>query len=211
MGWSGGSEQNPGKTVFRPDRDLRSIALRFIERANCHIQPLRAAVIGEKERRPAASREGAKPARMPNISQFTRKKFDARSPDFAPGHERRRAGATTIDAMAIAELPRRLLQLVADTAAEAASFDFRFHPAFPCREISICLRRDPIPTLIARPPAAISKKRSRVTCIRPGRLASVMHTALQNELYPGFSGARLDGHVEVCAGDDEGQADRSSE
>ena len=84
-------------------------------------------MIGKEERRPAASREGPKPARIPNLPQFAGKEFDAISPDFAPRHEGCRARAATINAMTVAEMAWRIVQLVADTAAQATSFDLRFH------------------------------------------------------------------------------------
>jgi hypothetical protein len=99
----------------------------MVERANGHIHPLGLAVIGKEERCSAACRKGAKPARVPNLSQFAGKKFNAISPDFTPGNEGCRARAATINAMTVAKLARRIVQPVADAAAEATSFDLQFH------------------------------------------------------------------------------------
>ncbi len=47
-------QRDPGQPVFRPNRHLRRIDFRLIERTDGHVDPLAIFVILEEERRPAA-------------------------------------------------------------------------------------------------------------------------------------------------------------
>jgi hypothetical protein len=93
----------------------------LIERANGHIHPFRAAVIGEKERRPAAGGKRPQSIGVFDFPQPSAENFYLLALNLAPGNKRRRTRAPTVNAMTIADSSWWILQSVAHSAAETAA------------------------------------------------------------------------------------------
>ncbi len=100
----------------------------MIEGGDRYIEPFTTAVVFKKKRRAAAAGERTNPIRVIDLPQFAEKNFDLIARNRTPGHERCTARAPAIDAMAVAQLPRLVVQAVAHVAAKTAAVDLRFHP-----------------------------------------------------------------------------------
>ena len=127
MRWALRIKHDPRQMIFRPDRDLGRIVFWLVERTDRHIEPFAASVIFKKKRRAAATGERTNSIRMINLPHFAEKNLDLVAPKRSPGHERRSTRAPAINAMAIAHLPRRIMQSVAHATAETAAIDLRIH------------------------------------------------------------------------------------
>ena len=122
-----GVQHHPRQPIFGPDRFLRREGRRIVERADGEIDGRGIFGFREEQRRAATRRETPQPPRMRDDAQFAGDQVHTRTRDSSPSNERRGAGPSTIDTMAIAQRSRLRLHPITRAATEAATFEICFH------------------------------------------------------------------------------------
>ncbi len=126
-------ETNPGQFVFNPNGFPRWIRPGVIKRRHCHIHRRGCERFLEKEVRAAAGRNATNPPGKRDLPDLAARDLKTTSLDRAPCHIRRTRAAAAIDAMAVSQGERRLLEREPKPTAKAATQDHDVTDAVPPR------------------------------------------------------------------------------